>query len=115
VNEPTDATEVQTGTRAAAVLLIKAAAVAVGDLDNDTTTEAEAAAGMVAIGHAANLASVYALLAIEERLGELVAQQRIANALIGTGHMGVINSDAEIRPARDAVRKLLGLTEKSPA
>ncbi|MGY1945304.1 hypothetical protein [Nocardia asiatica] len=54
-------------------------------------------------------ANVSALLAIEARLGELVEQQRIANALTGTGHMGVFNSDAEIRPARNAVRRLLGL------
>lgn len=57
----------------------------------------------------ASEATAHALLAIEARLGELVEQQRIANALIGTGHMGVFNSDAEIRPARAAVRRLLGL------
>ncbi|MGW4325415.1 hypothetical protein ACWEKR_05935 [Nocardia sp. NPDC004573] len=57
----------------------------------------------------ASEATAHALLAIEARLGELVEQQRIANALIGVGHMGVFNSDAEIRPARNAVRRLLGL------
>lgn len=72
MSEATDATEVQTGTRVAAVLLIEATALAVADLDNDTTTEAEATAGLVAIDHAAKVASVHALLAIESRLGELV-------------------------------------------
>ncbi|MFJ1461792.1 hypothetical protein [Nocardia sp. N2S4-5] len=54
-------------------------------------------------------ATAHALLAIEARLGELVEQQRIANALNATGRMGVLNSDAELRPAREAARRLLGL------
>ncbi|MBW0270755.1 hypothetical protein ATM97_06970 [Nocardia sp. MH4] len=56
---------------------------------------------------------ISAALAIEARLGELVEQQRIANALSGTGRMGVFDSDAEIAPAREAVRKLLGLSTDS--
>lgn len=55
------------------------------------------------------LASACASLAIESRLGEIVEQLQIANALRGTGHMGVLNSDAELRAARAAVRRLLGL------
>lgn len=55
------------------------------------------------------LAAARAQLAIETRLGEIVEQLQIANALRGTGHMGVLNSDAELRAARAAVRRLLGL------
>ncbi|WP_054812085.1 hypothetical protein [Nocardia arizonensis] len=57
----------------------------------------------------AQRANIAALLAIAEHLGELIEQQKIANAMHGIGHMGVLNSDAELRPAREAVRRLLGL------
>lgn len=112
MTELTDLTgaEYETGTRGAAVLLIKSAAEMLGGLDVDATTDAEVVDCLKVIDHLVHAASVHTLLAIESRLGELVAQQRIATALIGTGHMGVLDSDAEIRPARDAVRKLLGLS-----
>ncbi|RBO87558.1 hypothetical protein [Nocardia puris] len=61
-----------------------------------------------------SMANASALLAIEARLGELVDQQRIGNALAGTGRMGVFNSDSEILPARRAVRRLLGLDPAEP-
>ncbi|MFI2561554.1 hypothetical protein [Nocardia farcinica] len=49
------------------------------------------------------------LVQVAERLAEIAEQLRISNAMTGTGHMGVLNSDAELRPARNAVRRLLGL------
>ncbi|WP_280489544.1 hypothetical protein [Nocardia farcinica] len=50
-----------------------------------------------------------ALVQVAERLAEIAEQLRISNAMTGTGHMGVLNSDAELRPARNAVRRMLGL------
>ncbi|MGV9818395.1 hypothetical protein [Nocardia xishanensis] len=73
----------------------------------DTPAERAAAAHSAALMFAS--AQARALAQIADRLGELVEQQRIANALAGTGRMGVFNSDAEIGTARESVRRLLGL------
>ncbi|MGY4098076.1 hypothetical protein ACW2Q0_00690 [Nocardia sp. R16R-3T] len=81
----------------------------------DTPRERAESAHTAALMFASAQARALAQLAdhcpqLLDRLGELVEQQRIANALTGgTGYMGVLNSDAELRPARNAVRRLLGL------
>lgn len=85
------------GTRASAVLLIKAAADAVAELDNEATSEADAAAGLVVIDHVVRLASAHALLAIETRLGELAERLGEAAALlrprsVDLGPFGVVHN-----------------------
>ncbi|MBF6399755.1 hypothetical protein IU438_28715 [Nocardia cyriacigeorgica] len=57
-------------------------------------------------------AQARALTQIADRLAELVEQQKIANGLTATGRMGVLDSDAELLPARRAARKLLGLGDE---
>lgn len=71
MSETTDTATVP-GTRGAAELLLATAAAVLGQLDEDTATEAEAAAGFTVAGHLAEVASVHAQLAIEARLGEVV-------------------------------------------
>lgn len=85
------------GTRAAAVLLIKAAAEAVAELDSGPATEEEAAVGLVAIGHAATVASVHAQLAIEARLGEVAENlAEVARLLrprsVDLGPIGIVHN-----------------------
>ncbi|RJO74144.1 hypothetical protein D5S18_18500 [Nocardia panacis] len=58
----------------------------------------------------ASEATAHALLAIEARLGELLAEQRMANT-IAAYEARVIEGDNEYRQARDTVRAVLGLAD----
>lgn len=57
-------------------------------------------------------ASVHALLAVEHRLGEIAAQQKLANT-IAAFQSGAIGGGADFATAYATVRALLGLTDTS--
>lgn len=56
----------------------------------------------------AGIATAHALLAIEQRLGELVEQQRMANTITALHHIGCYDGHEYIA-ARATVRRVLGL------
>jgi hypothetical protein len=86
--------------------LIESAANTARPVDVAIAAQNQAMLGTVATAHA--------LLAVEARLGQLVEQQRIANALtgLGTARAGVFGPGEETAPAIDAVRRLLGLDDE---
>ncbi|MGW6699611.1 hypothetical protein [Nocardia sp. NPDC055049] len=88
--------EYEPGTRDTAVLLIKAAAVAVADLDKEATSDADAAAGLVAIDHVVRMAGVHAALAIEARLGEIAELLRPRSVDLGSA--GIVYNPHGLTP-----------------
>ncbi len=62
----------------------------------------------------ASEATAYALLALVDRVGELVEQQKLAN-VIAAFETGAIRSDADYVKARETVRQLLDLPKEKKA